>query len=301
MTVIANGHTLHVFGNQSSTPHANATASLQAWEGDIVIGGKLDVEALASSLNHDSVTARALAGLRAAGGIAIDGSVNVIANVVTDATHHFYPTASGARASAGLIIDARGGAVDLGALAVRASAVDRGNFQAQAYANADISAWDSVTIHGNAAVTAVALQTNANGGFEANGSAIANLAIFAGFGDVTVDGNIDVEARVSDHGKGNAVASALLDVLAGGAEGGGGIRVGDVTVNALADNWGGGRAIARALATFDASFGSVQAGNIALTANAHNFSGGGACSAEAASASAELTFAPRAMARAAII
>src|SRR4029077_4518724 len=66
--VTANAQTLHVASGDSSTPNANATADLTAGSGGIHLHGGLDVEALTSSLNTDSVTARARAHLIASHG-----------------------------------------------------------------------------------------------------------------------------------------------------------------------------------------------------------------------------------------
>ena len=111
VVVTANGQTLHVAGNQSSTPHATALANLTAGAGDLLIDGRFFVSAIASSQNRDSVVAKAKANMTAGGSVNIHGLVSVLANAVTDATHFFanrngLGPPAGALASAGLVVNA---------------------------------------------------------------------------------------------------------------------------------------------------------------------------------------------------
>ena len=188
VVVTANGQTLHVAGNQSSTPHATALANLTAGAGDLLIDGRFFVSAIASSQNRDSVVAKAKANMTAGGSVNIHGLVSVLANAVTDATHFFANRNGlgppvGALASAGLVVNA-GSDADLGNVVVHANGIDHGNMQADAFANAVITAHGDIDAN-SFDVAAMADQTNALGNFTVNGSALAGLTLKASHGDVT--------------------------------------------------------------------------------------------------------------------
>ena len=90
-------------------------------------------------------------------------------------------------------------------------------------------------------------------------------------------GKIDVQARASDHGTGDAVASALTDQGAsGGSFGHADVTIGSLTEIASANNWGGGSAKALANAASRAPRSLDVGGDILVTANAHDFSGAAA-------------------------
>ena len=280
VVVTANGQTLHVTGNQSSTPHATALANLTAGAGDLLIDGRFFISAIASSQNRDSVVAKAKANMTAGGSVNIHGPVSVLANAVTDATHFFanrngLAPPAGALASAGLVVNA-GSDADLGNVQVHATAIDHGNLQADAFANAVITAHGSIDAN-SFDVAALADQTNAMGNFTVNGSALAGLTLKALNGDVTVAGPIAVEASVLDHGANAGFAGAALTVTAANAPGGADIVLGNVTLEASASNWGGGVGRALALQNVTAT-GDVHAGNISLVALANDH-GAGAASA----------------------
>ena len=214
VVVTANGQTLHVAGNQSSTPHATALANLTAGAGDLLIDGRFFISAIASSQNRDSVVAKAKTNMTAGGSVNIHGLVSVLANAVTDATHFFanrngLGPPAGALASAGLVVNA-GSDVDLGKVLVHANGIDHGNLQADAFANAVITAHGDIDAN-SFDVAALADQTNALGNFTVNGSALAGLTLRALSGDVTVAGPIDVEASVLDHGANAGFAGAGAD------------------------------------------------------------------------------------------
>src|SRR6185369_7944400 len=77
VVVTANGQTLHVAGNQSSTPHATALAALKAGAGDLLIDGRFFISAIASSQNRDSVVVKAKANMTAGGSVNVDGPISV--------------------------------------------------------------------------------------------------------------------------------------------------------------------------------------------------------------------------------
>ena len=179
MVVTANGQTLHVAGNQSSTPHATALTNLTAGARAIFLSTDASVlSAIASSQNRDSVVAKAKANMTAGGSVNVHGLISVLANAVTDATHFFANRNGlgrpvGALASAGLIVNA-GSDADLGNVVVHANGIDHGNMQADAFANAVITAHGDIDAN-SFDVAAVADQTNNLGNFTVNGSALAGL------------------------------------------------------------------------------------------------------------------------------
>ena len=278
VVVTANGQTLHVAGNQSSTPHATALANLTAGQGDLLIDGRFVLSAIASSQNRDSVVAKAKANMTAGGSVNVHGLISVLANAVTDATHFFanrngLGPPAGALASAGLIVNA-GSDADLGNVAVHATGIDHGNLQADAFANAVITAHGDIDAN-SFDVAAVADQTNNLANFTVNGSALAGLSLRALSGDITVAGPIGVEASVLDHGANAGFAAAALVVTAANAPGGADVFLGNVTLDASASNWGGGGGRAMALQNVTAT-GNVHAGNISVVALANDHGAGGA-------------------------
>ena len=283
VVVTANGQTLHVAGNQSSTPHATALANLTAGAGDLLIDGRFFVSAIASSQNRDSVVAKAKANMTAGGSVNIHGLVSVLANAVTDATHFFANRNGlgppvGALASAGLVVNA-GSDADLGNVVVHANGIDHGNMQADAFANAVITAHGDIDAN-SFDVAAIADQTNALGNFTVNGSALAGLTLNASHGNVAA-GDISVLASALDHGAGAGFASALLNAVAHGVTGGADITLGAIDLTAEASNWGGGRTIAPAILSLNAT-GDIHAGNVALVALANDHGANSACAAAVA-------------------
>src|SRR6266404_3508322 len=303
VTVTANAQTLHLASGDSSTPNASAIANFSGFSGGIHLHGGLDVEAVASSLNTDSVTANARANLNTFfGSIEIDGSTKAVADARTNA-HTFFSTARGAQASASLLIHSEGH-VELGAITVTADAEDLGNFQARAVAKASIlSNTGSIDILGDVDVEANAQDpagnsAYANAQFFANGLFGVEIGFRGSSESPAIVGDVTVKAIADNGGSGNA--SALAGLTLNTKVGPVGV-IGNVAVNASAHGSGGGNAVANAIADIAAgsglASGSIQigafssgegllGGNVAVTANA--FEGGGG----AALTLAELTLDP---------
>jgi len=218
------------------------------------------------------------------GNVQINGPLTVLANAVTDATHFFanrngLGPPHGALASAELIITDGSGDILLGNVLVQANGIDHGNIQADAIANALVTANGNIIGH-SFEVVALADQTNALGGFPANGSALAGLSLHALHGDVSGDA-VAVEASALDHGLGAGLASGKLFVAASNAPGKSNIALGNVTVKGSASNWGGGPGLAPVSVTMNTS-GNIHAGNVDVEALANDH-GPGVASAHALS------------------
>jgi hypothetical protein len=118
---------------------------------------------------------------------------------------------------------------------------------------------DNLSIGGP--VTVGARASNGAGG-NGNARAIANLALHATTGDITV-GAVGVRAVASDRGAGNAIASGLTNVFASGD---GKVTTGPMFDLARAVNKGGGYAQSLAVTHIDAG-GTVHLGSVAVTAS----------------------------------
>ena len=295
MTVIANAQTLALSGSDLSTPNACAIASFHADLGGIHIGGGLDVEAIDSSLNSDSVIAQARARLVTSnnnnpfgstvlgrGSIEIDGPTKVLAVARTnDHTGTFHGGApKGALASASLLVHAEGH-VQLNAVTVKASASDLGEFQANAIAHANIISQSSgIAISGD-----IDVEANAQDPVGSYASANAEANIQAS-GNVDVLGNVEVNATAQQTsggtGKGGAFACANLHIVASSSSDGGQVHVnvnGNIGAHALAETNGSGSATANAEVLLSASAidgGDVTVnGSIDVTATANQVSNSG--------------------------
>ncbi len=290
VSVIANGQTLAEAGTDLATPRATASANVFSRNGDIHIGGNLDVEASADDQNLDSVRGHARAHIVASGSdfqsISIDGFTKVTANAKTNAQNVFNSgSPHGASATASLMIHSEGHVFLGNDVTVKASASDLGRFQAFALANVSITATattgefgvplpaGSISILGNVDVEATAHDPVGNG-------ALANAQFFAkahsgvqiGFagsdGSPAVEGNLTVAALADNGGLGNASAIGVASVI--GKFGPVGV-LGDVSVTANAHDAGGGNAFASAFANFS---GSGSEGRPGVEIGGATFSGG---------------------------
>ncbi|HEX3064472.1 MAG TPA: hypothetical protein VHQ39_03275, partial [Dongiaceae bacterium] len=131
VSVIANGQTLAEGGTDLATPRATASANIFSRNGNIHIGGNLDVEASADDENLDSVRAHARAHIVASGfdfqSISIDGFTKVTANAKTNAQSVFNSgSPHGASATASLMIHAEGHVFLGNDVTVKATASDLG-------------------------------------------------------------------------------------------------------------------------------------------------------------------------------
>ena len=132
-----------------------------------------------------------------------------------------------------------------------------------------------IAVRGGISVDAAAV-TGPNA--HSNASALASLSLLAVGDRASIGvGPIDVEAHASDHGAGNAVASAPTKLEASDGIEGAGVGVASLTDVASANNWGGGAAMALANATVIAAAevpaGPDISGNVRVAANAHDYSG----------------------------
>ena len=168
------------------------------------------------------------------------------------------------------------GVLSVGVVDVQARASDHGTGDAVASALTALTGAGSHAAAGVGSWIDIASAENWGGG---SAKALAGGGVRAGGGDgVEADfGKIDVQARASDHGTGDAVASALTNQGAsGGSFGDADVTIGSLTEIASANNWGGGSAKALANAASRAPQSLDVGGDIVVTANAHDFSGAAA-------------------------
>ncbi len=291
ITVTANGHTLFLAGSDISTPHASANADLTAETGGILITGNLDVEAQASSVNLDSVTARARAHLRAAhtgdessgGSIEIRGTARVLANAF-DAGD---PGALAASANAQLAFSGAGRVEVGGDMSILAHAVNQGHGRVKALGSVDFGSASNIDLAG---VTIDVKALNLGAG---SGGAKADASFLATASNLTVRlESLNLQAQASSHGGGNATAHASGDIRQGALAIGG-----DVTVNAFAVSANGaGNALAQANLFLTASSEDLSVGghvDVTATARDLGFGGGNAQASAIASLVAASSEIPR--------
>src|SRR5262249_55952666 len=122
-----------------------------------------------------------------------------------------------------------------------------------------------------------------------NAHAVANLLLHAASGTVTVGGQIDVRAVADDLGGGEAIASALTGISAHGSGGaGGGVELGGLLDSAKAGDGGSGFAKAKAVAVLGPATALHVHNNAAVLASAVNNGTGSSLTNGGASAEALL-------------
>ena len=149
---------------------------------------------------------------------------------------------------------------------------------------------ENLVIGGDVTVTAVALSGSAGEGAGHDGQATANLSLIASSGNVTVLGQTLVKAVVHDTGAGNAIATALVGIVASAGEGetGGHIALDSLFATASADDQGAGSARANAEARVNAPVIEIG-GDVGVVALAHGAGIAGNVN-RGASANADLYF-----------
>ena len=181
--------------------------------------------------------------MTAGGSVNVHGPISVLANAVTDATHFFanrngLGPPAGALASAGLLVNA-GSDADIGNVVVHANGIDHGNLQADAFANAVITAHGDIDANSfDVAASRIRRITWRN--FTVNGSALA--------GRHAEGAQRRCHRRRSDRCRGIGSRSRRQCRFRGGgavvtaanAPGGADVFLGNVTLDASASNWGGG-------------------------------------------------------------
>ena len=237
--VVANALYSGESGSQDAL--ANANLDIDATSGALVMRGSVLVNAVAEEDGSGSALANAQAELAAEnnGSGGGSGSVNVVGNITVLANADVDNSGSGdgAHACANLAILASSGSITLtGNIGVDARAVGDENSGSSAsvtaQANAQIGGLesgfaggsDNVFIRGNIAVTAEASYT---GNSEVAALACANLDIDGSSGQVSIIGNVTVDASALDEGAGSAIAHATAEI---GAENAGTHNDTDVTI-----------------------------------------------------------------------
>src|SRR5205085_1058025 len=127
--------------------------------------------------------------------------------------------------------------LSLHSLSLQAAASSHAGGRAIAFAGADI-VQPEISITGDITLGANAFNGSAGEGAEA----VANLALTASSGAVSVGGHIDVGAVAQDTGPGLAIAAALVGIQASAGEGAANVTLGSLSVHANALNSGSGNA-----------------------------------------------------------
>ena len=236
---------------------ALAIANLDANSGDVVVARSASAAALAHNLSGllgsglaasadaqlnfahaNSVNVQGIAGAAAAAvnsgsgainaqaGIGFDSTIRNIAlggvRIAVDASNLLLrQDGPGARANASFVMDNTAVNLAIGTHGIDVTAVAVANGGGgDAVANALVQILQqNLVIGGDITVTAVALSGPAGEGAGRDGQATANLSLIATSGNVTVLGQTLVQAVAHDRGAGNAIATALVGIVASAGEG----------------------------------------------------------------------------------
>ncbi len=303
--VVINGAvsvTANAFDDTSSGTDAQATASLNihANGGNISLTGDVTVNAEAHNRGTESAFACANANIHAdTGNVTVIGNIDVTANAQEDDS-----SGAGAHACANLDVGAFGGTHlqtinVLGDVTVNAQAQGSGSQSGEggdsvtANARASFGGADrqDIKVNGNISVLANASYSGSNA---QSALACANLDMDASSGNLTITGNVDVNAVAFTEGNASANANAKAELAAenddfSGSNAGNVTVTGNITVtaNAELDNSSsrGGGAHACANLDVDADSGNITlTGNINVNANAR---GNGSNGTESVTANAK--------------
>jgi len=231
------------------------TASFSANAGgDFSAAGVIDVEAIALGPGAQQASAD----------IHIAAGNDIVLHGLTDLASVQSRGKGGNLTAIGDVNLAGNNVTDTGNVTVQATVAGRVAHSVLSDANLVLQAASATQINGNVAVAALADLSSAD-------LVAAHAMTDVGGNNVTVSGDVNVEALASDRGSGNAVASALVNIHGSGSPAN--VNLSSVVDRASANVGGGGPAKSLADVTIQSRLVQV-AGAIDVSANAHNFGAG---------------------------